>query len=234
MLQVKELHTHYGELHVIKNISLQVNKGEFTAIFGPNGHGKSTLLKTICGLIKPTSGQIIFNDILINKIETPKIVEMGLVYVAEVRHLFPEMTVLENLKMGAYNRRARKEEKQNLEFVFQMFPRLHERQRQLAATLSGGEAQMLALARGIMSSARLLAIDEPSLGLAPNLVTQIFEKIKEINKAGINILLVEQNIAQVAELADFVYILEEGRIVFSGGQKDVFNDSYAREILLGC
>lgn len=233
MLEVKDLNTFYGEFHVLKNVSLRVEDGQFVAIFGPNGHGKSTLLKTLCGLVKPSSGEIRLNNTDTAKLSTSKIVEMGLVYVPEMRNLFPEMTVLQNLKLGAYNRRARSEVKHNLEYVFELFPRLRERQKQLAATLSGGEAQMLALGRGLMSSARVLAIDEPSLGLAPNLVTQIFNKIKEINKTGISILLVEQTIAQVSKLVDYVYVIEDGQIAIEGQKEEILANEHVKNILMG-
>ena len=198
MLEVDKINTFYGEFQALKEVSIKVNDGELVVIFGPNGHGKSTLLKTICGLLTPTSGCIKFDGKQVNGVPTPKIVEMGIVYIAEERHLFPEMTVLENLKLGAYNRDVRPKENENFDYVFQLFPRLKEWRKRITSTLSGGEARMLAIGRGLMSAAKFLAIDEPSFGLAPNLSTDVFNRIKEIKESGISVLLVEQSIAQVS------------------------------------
>ncbi len=202
-------------------------------IFGPNGHGKSTLLKTICGLLKPASGYVKFDGKPITGLPTEKIVEMGMVYIAEDRHLFPEMTVLKNLQLGAYNPHARLKEAENLEYVFKLFPKLEIRSKQNASTLSGGEARMLAIGRGLMSQAKFLAIDEPSLGLAPIVRHDVFRTIKEINDGGISILLVEQSVARIAEMADRTYLLEDGRIVFEGNKDDALKDEHVKEVFLG-
>ena len=177
MLEVDTISTFYGEFQAIHDVSLQVPDGSLVSIFGPNGHGKSTLLKTICGLMKPASGTIRFDGREIQGLPTHKLVEMGVVLISEERHLFPEMTVMENLRLGAYAKTARKKEKENFEFVFDMFPKLKVLSKKAAQTLSGGEARMLAIGRGLMSNARFLAIDEPSFGLAPILRTQVFEQI---------------------------------------------------------
>jgi len=233
MLEVHKIDTFYGEFRVLKEVSLKVNDGELVVLFGPNGHGKSTLLKTICGLLKPSSGYVKFNGIEINKLPIQKIIEMGLVYIPEERHLFPQMTVMENLKLGAYNINAWRKKAENLDYVFQLFPRLKEREKQLASTLSGGERRMLAIGRGLMSSPKFLAIDEPSLGLAPNLTMDVFNKIDEINKRGVSVILVEQSVTQAAELADRVYVIEDGRIVFEGGKEEALSDEHVKKVFLG-
>lgn len=233
MLKVENLDTFYGELQVIRNISLTVETGELIVVLGPNGHGKSTLLKAICGLIKPTAGSVEFEGEDVHSFPIEKIVEMGLVYIPEDRRLFPQMTIMENLLLGAYNARARKKRQQNLEFVFQLFPRLKEMASRIASTLSGGEARMLAVGRGLMASAKFLALDEPSLGLAPNLRTEVFDKINQINKAGITVLLVEQCVTEVLDYADRVYVIEDGKIVYNGNKQDVLNDKDVKKALLG-
>jgi branched-chain amino acid transport system ATP-binding protein len=233
MLEVEQVNAYYGEVQALRDVTLRVDDGELVALFGPNGHGKSTLLKTICGLHPGRSGHVRFNGVEVSRLPSQKIVEMGLVYVAEERRLFPEMTVMENLKMGAYNVNARKKEAENLDYVLQLFPRLAERQKQLASTLSGGEARMLAIGRGVMSSARFLALDEPSLGLAPNTSADVFERIAEINRGGVSILLVEQSVVHASELADRVYLMEDGRIVFEGGKEEALKDEHVREVFLG-
>jgi len=199
---------------------MRVTKDEAVGLIGANGHGKSTLMKAICGLIPIRSGEVTFAGERINDLTAPEIVARGLVYVAEDRRLFPDMTVRENLDLGAYLPHARKCKAKNLNLVFDLFPRLKERRDQVARTLSGGEAQMLALARGLMSAARFMAIDEPSLGLAPNLVQSMLRTIGRINKEGITILLVEENVAQLETLIDRVYVLEEGRVGYEGPLQD--------------
>ncbi len=233
MLEVKKINTYYDDFKVLHDISLKVKKGHFVSIIGPNGHGKSTLLKTICGLIRPSSGHIIFNNKIVNGLPPNALVHKGITYVAEKRNLFSEMTVFENLKLGAYSVRSRKKEKENLEYVFELFPKLKTRKNQLASTLSGGEARMLAIGRGLMSSAKLLAIDEPSLGLAPNLRVEVFNKIGEINKMGITILLVEQTITEAAEYINKVYLLEDGRIMFEGKPKEALSNKHIKKAFLG-
>ena len=212
MLKVSHLNTYYGESHVLRDVSVFVDKGEVVVMLGPNGHGKSTLLKSICGLVEDVKGTITYQDKGINGLATENIVNLGLIYIAENRELFPNMTVMENLKLGAYSKNARPHEKANLEWVFDLFPRLVERQKQLASTMSGGEARMLAVARGLMSNADFLCIDEPSLGLQPSLRHEIFSIITQISDQGKTVLMVEQNIPQIAELADRIYVMEEGQI----------------------
>ena len=233
MLEIDKINTFYGEFQALHDVSLRVNDGELVVVFGPNGHGKSTLLKTVCGLLMTTSGSIKFNGEQIIGVPTEKIVEMGLVYIAEERHLFPEMTVLENLKLGAHNRNARPKENENLEYVFQLFPRLKEWRKRPASTLSGGEGRMLAIGRGLMANAKFLAIDEPSFGLAPNLRTDVFNTIKEIQESGISVLLVEQNVAEVSRITDKIYLMEDGRIVFEGNKEEALSNKHVQEVFLG-
>ena len=233
MLKVNNLETYYGDVQIIKGISLEVKEGELIAIFGPNGHGKSTLLKAICGLVKPAGGSIEFMGHDISKMSMPQIVNSGLVYVAEDRHLFPEMTVMENLRMGAYIKRARAHEAENLEYIFSIFPKLKILKNRTAGNLSGGEARMLTIGRGLMSDAKLLCIDEPSLGLAPNLRTEVLKKAAEIRKRGISVILVEQSTIEAAEEADYIYLIEDGRIVFDGTREQAQNNPQFMETFLG-
>jgi len=233
MLNVTNLNTYYGESHVLRDVSVSINQGEVVVLLGPNGHGKSTLLKSICGLVDQAKGQITYQNQDINGLRTEKIVNMGITYIAENRELFPYMTVLENLKLGAYSKNARAYEKENLERVFELFPRLVVRQKQLAITMSGGEARMLAVARGLMSNADFLCIDEPSLGLQPSLRLEVFSTIKEINQQGKTVFLVEQNIPQIADLADRIYVMEEGSISFEGSKDEALSNKHLKEIFLG-
>lgn len=233
MIRLNELNAYYGDFHVLNDVSISVADNDVVVVLGPNGHGKSTLLKSICGLVEKTEGQISFNGTEIIQASSEKRVNKGITYVAETRELFPQMSVMENLKLGAYAKRARPYEKQNLEKVFDLFPRLASRKKQLASTMSGGEAKMLAIARGLMSNAKFLAIDEPSLGLQPSLRTEVFKTIKTINEQGMTILLVEQNIPQIAQLAEKIYVLEEGRITFEGSTDEAIGDDHLKEIFLG-
>lgn len=233
MLKVEKLNAYYGQSHVLKDVSIAVEPGQVVVILGPNGHGKSTLLKSICGLVEKADGRVIYKGHGIMGQATEKIVNMGLIYIAENRELFPHMTVLENLKLGAYSKNARPQEKKNLKRVFDLFPRLVERQKQFASTMSGGEARMLAVARGLMSNADFLCIDEPSLGLQPSLRHEIFSTIKRINEQGKTVLLVEQNIPQITELADRIYVMEEGRISFEGSKDEALGNDDLKEIFLG-
>lgn len=233
MLEVDKVNTFYGQLQTLRDVSLKVNDGELVVLFGPNGHGKSTLLKTICGLLSPASGSVRWNGQELTKLPTQKIVEMGVVYIAEERHLFPDMTVLDNLILGAYNANARKKRAQNLEHVLELFPRLQGHKKHLASTLSGGEAQMVAIGRGLMSSAQFLAIDEPSFGLAPIVRTEVFKTISEIRKTGISILLVEQSTTEISGLADRVYLMEDGRIILEGPEEEVMGNEYVKKAFLG-
>lgn len=233
MLTITDLDAYYGQFHVLQRVSCRVRQGEVVIMLGPNGHGKSTLLKSICGLVDKVQGTITYKDEDITGWSTENLVNHGIIYIPETRELFGEMTVLENLKLGAYSKNARAMEKKNLSRVFELFPRLAARKKQLAATMSGGEARMLAIARGLMSNADFLCIDEPSLGLQPNLRVEVFHIIKEINRQGKTILLVEQNIPQITELADRIYVLEEGAITFEGSVEAATNNEHLREIFLG-
>ncbi|MBF0235138.1 MAG: ABC transporter ATP-binding protein [Desulfamplus sp.] len=233
MIEIKNLNAYYDDFHVLKDISMTIEQGQVVVMLGPNGHGKSTFLKSICGLVRKTSGLIKYNGQSITGMGAEKLVNMGITYIAENRELFPEMTVLENLKLGAYSKNARAHSRQNLERVFSLFPRLRERTSQLASTMSGGEARMLAIARGLMSNAKFLAIDEPSLGLQPNLRDEVARIIKEINRQGITVLVVEQNIPQITELAHKLYVLEEGRITFEGSKEQALGNDHLKEIFLG-
>jgi branched-chain amino acid transport system ATP-binding protein len=233
MLEVTNLNTYYGESHILRDISVSVKQGEVVVMLGPNGHGKSTLLKSICGLVDKVKGRITYQDQDINGMRAEKIVNLGIIYIAENRELFPYMTVLDNLKLGAYSKNARAKEKENLERVFELFPRLVDRKKQFASTMSGGEARMLAVARGLMSNADFLCIDEPSLGLQPSLRLEVFSTIKEINKQGKTVFLVEQNIPQITDLADRVYVMEEGRISFEGSKDEALSNEHLKEIFLG-
>ena len=233
MLKVSNLNTYYGESHVLIDVSIDVNQGEVVVMLGPNGHGKSTLLKSICGLVDKVTGSITYQDREINDLAAEKLVDLGVIYISENRELFPHMTVLENLKLGAYSKNARPHEKKNLKRVFDLFPRLVERQKQTASTMSGGEARMLAVARGLMSNADFLCIDEPSLGLQPSLRHEIFSTIRQINEQGKTVLLVEQNIPQIAKLADRIYVMEEGQISFEGNKEEALSNEHLKEIFLG-
>lgn len=233
MLKVENINFSYGEVQVLTDLSLRVEDGEFVALFGPNGHGKSTLLKVVCGLLTPQSGTIEYEGVLLNRIPIPKIVNMGLIYIAEDRHLFPDMTVLDNLRIGAYCENARGKEEENLEFVYQLFPKLEGLSNRIASNLSGGEARMLAIGRGLMSNPRFLAIDEPSFGLAPNLRVEVFKAIDEIRKKGTSILLVEQNTSIAIDYADRIYVIEDGKISFEGDRNTALHDEELMKVFLG-
>jgi len=216
-MEVQDVDTYYGDLKVLKQASLKIHEGEVVALFGPNGHGKSTLLKTICGIQPPSSGSIKFRGQEIAGLSTAETVEMGLAYIPEGRNLFTDMTVMENLNLGAYSPPARKHTEKNFDFVFSLFPRLAERKNQLASTLSGGEGRMLAVGRGLMSQASLLLIDEPSIGLSPLLKKDVFKAIDKIRKTTeTTILIVEQEVDHPLKLADSVYLLKGGRIILEG------------------
>lgn len=216
MLEINGINAYYGDLQALWGISLQVSEGELVALIGPNGAGKTTTLRIITGLMKPTSGSIRFQGQSLDKMAAHKVVEMGISQVLEGGSVFTSMTVLENLELGAFVAGARKVRGQSLKWVYQIFPRLEERQNQRAGTLSGGERQMLAIGRALMSKPKLLMLDEPSFGLAPILVQTMFEMIKEINRQGVTILLVEQNVRAALELAHRALVIENGRIVGQG------------------
>lgn len=233
ILEVKNLKAYYDEVQILWGVNFKVEKGSLTTILGPNGAGKTTTLKAIMGLLDKVEGEIIFEGENIKNLPPHKRVERGLVLVPEGRMIFPELTVLENLEIGAYTSKARKFAKKNLEHVFELFPRLKERIHQKAGTLSGGEQQMLAIGRGIMACPKLLILDEPSLGLAPKLVLSIFEIIKKLKEEGITLLLVEQNVHLALNIADYGYILENGKIVDEGDAKKLENDPKVLEAYLG-
>jgi branched-chain amino acid transport system ATP-binding protein len=233
MLKIDRLNFSYGDLKVLWDIEMEVNQGEIVTVVGANGAGKSTTLKNISRLVTPTSGAITFNDTRLNDLESHQVAERGIIQVPEGRKIFPEMTVLENLRMGSYLKSTRGDREANIDRVFTLFPRLKERARQLGGTMSGGEQQMLAIARGLMGNPKLLLLDEPSLGLAPLLVKFIFEIISEINKQGVTILLVEQNVYQSLRISHRAYVLETGRVVLSGTGEGLLNNEHVRKAFLG-
>jgi len=233
LLSIKNLNSGYGDVKIIKNLSLEVNKGEVVSIVGANGAGKTTLLKTISGLIPATSGEIWFEDQRIDNLPPHKITELGIIHVPEGRRVFPFFTVYENLLIGSTMPRAQKERKKNLEYVFNLLPRLAERKNQVGSTLSGGEQQMLAIGRALMGMPRILMLDEPSLGLSPLLVQTIFELISTIAKEGITVLLVEQNVRQALKLSDRAYVLENGSISLEGTAGEISNNPDVKKAYLG-
>jgi branched-chain amino acid transport system ATP-binding protein len=233
VLEIKNIDVFYGDVQVIWNASFDVQKGEIVALIGANGAGKSTILKTISGMLRPKKGDILFENIPIYKIDPYRLVEMGIVHVPEARRLFVEMTVEENLDMGSLKGEARIEREKTREMVFGLLPRLKERRKQLAGTLSGGEQQMLAVARGLMSRPRLQMFDEPSLGLAPLLVKEVFNTIKKINGEGTTVLIVEQNVKQTLLVANRGYVLETGRITNQGTGKSLLSDEHVKTAYLG-
>ncbi|MEJ6760855.1 MAG: ABC transporter ATP-binding protein [Candidatus Planktophila sp.] len=233
-LEIKDLRVHYGKIEAIKGVSVVVNQGEIVTLIGANGAGKTTILKTISGLRPVTSGSITFDGVDLNKIPAHKRVDLGISQVPEGRGIFPGMTVLENLEMGKFNRKSRKDEMvEDLELVYGLFPRLKERTAQAGGTLSGGEQQMLAMGRALMARPKVLLLDEPSMGLAPQMIANIFRIITEINKQGVTILLVEQNAQQALQRADRAYILETGNVTKEAAASDLLNDPAVREAYLG-
>ncbi len=233
MLKLEKVSTYYGDLPALRGISLQVEMGKIVSLIGSNGAGKSTTLNTISGVFRCSSGTIEFLGKRIQNIPPHKIVLLGIVQVPEGRRLFPYMSILENLELGAYNAGARKDLKETLAMVFELFPILEERKHQIAGTLSGGEQQMLAIGRGLMARPKLLMLDEPSLGLAPRVVDQVFDTVKAINARGISVLLVEQNVFQSLEVANQAYVLENGNITLEGEGNEVLNNPQIREAYLG-
>jgi len=233
MLKIENLNVFFGGIHALKGISFNVPKGKVITLIGANGAGKSTTLRTICALIKPKEGKVKFNNKIITNISTDKIVKSGIALIPEGRKIFPNLTVQENLQLGAYARDNSKEVEKDLEWVYELFPRIKERLWQKGGTLSGGEQQMLAVARGLMSRPKLLMLDEPSLGLAPLLVKEIFDIIKRIHKEGMTVLLVEQNAFAALKIADFAYVLETGRVVLQGTGEELLRDDRVRKAYLG-
>lgn len=233
MLEVKDLHVHYGVIEAIKGISFEVEQGEVIALIGANGAGKTTTLHTITGLIKPTSGNIIFEGKDITKTPGYKIVPMGMAHVPEGRRVFAQMSVYDNLMMGAYTRKDKNEIKENLHMVYERFPRLEERKNQMAGTLSGGEQQMLAMGRALMSQPNIILMDEPSMGLSPIFVNEIFDIIKRVSQSGTTVLLVEQNAKKALSIADRAYVLETGTISLEGNAEELMHNDAVRKAYLG-
>ena len=233
MLKVENLSVHYGMIQAVRDVSFEVNEGEVVSLIGANGAGKTTILRTLSGLVRPSAGKIEFLGQEIQKTPAQKIVASGLSQVPEGRHVFPGLTVLENLEMGAFLKKNREENQANLKKVFSRFPRLEERKNQDAATLSGGEQQMLAMGRALMSTPKLLLLDEPSMGLAPIFIQEIFDIIQDIQKQGTTVLLIEQNANKALAIADRGYVLETGKIVLSGTGKELAASEEVRKAYLG-
>lgn len=233
MLKIKDLHVSYGGIKALRGINIEVPDGKIVTLIGANGAGKSTLLRTISGLVKAESGSILLDGKDITGLAINKICAEGIALSPEGRHVFTDLSVLENLRIGAYLRKDKKEIEKDLEWVFKLFPRLKERSWQYAGTLSGGEQQMLAVGRALMSKPKILMLDEPSLGLAPLIVQQIFDIIREINNAGVTVLLIEQNANMALKTADLAYVIETGEIVLSGTGKQVLENPTVREAYLG-
>jgi len=233
MLKVEKIDVFYGDLQVLWGVSFEVREKEILVLVGANGAGKSTILKTISGLLKPRSGSLYFDHVRLDEVPADKIIQHGVVHVPEARRLFREMTVEENLIMGSLSPAAKAKRKETLEWIYGLFPRLRERRKQAAGTLSGGEQQMCAIGRGLMALPKLLMFDEPSLGLAPILVQDVFEIVKRINKEGVTVLLVEQNVRQTLALCDRAYVLENGRVVLQGTGKELMIDEHVKEAYLG-
>lgn len=233
MLEVKDIDVYYGAIHALKKMSLEVEQGTIVTLIGANGAGKTTTLKTISGILRPKNGTVLYKGVEISKVAPEKIVSMGISQVPEGRRVFQSMTVMENLEMGAYLRKDKNEIKVDMENVFVRFPRLKERRKQMAGTLSGGEQQMLAIGRALMAKPELLLMDEPSMGLAPLLVKEIFEIVKDINSRGTTILLVEQNANMALSIADKAYVIETGEIVLQGTAEQLMKSDEVKKAYLG-
>ena len=233
MLEVKDIEVYYGMIQALKGISFEVNEGEVIALIGANGAGKTTTLHTITGLLSPKKGSVVFEGQDITKVPAHKIVSLGMAHVPAGRRVFAELSVYQNLKMGAYTRKDKDEIAKTLEMVYKRFPRLEERKNQLAGTLSGGEQQMLAMGRALMSHPKIIVMDEPSMGLSPILVNEIFDIIKEVSASGTTVLLVEQNAKKALSIADRAYVLETGKIVLEGDAKELMNDDSIKKAYLG-
>ena len=233
MLEVRDLQVYYGMIHAIKGISFDVNQGEVIALIGANGAGKTTTLHTITGLLAPKSGSVLFEGKDITKVPAHKIVSKGMAHVPEGRRVFAELSVYENLKMGAYTRKDKKEIEESLANVYKRFPRLEERKNQMAGTLSGGEQQMLAMGRALMSKPKIILMDEPSMGLSPIFVNEIFDIIRAVSESGTTVLLVEQNAKKALSISDRAYVLETGTITMSGKAKDLLEDEAVKKAYLG-
>lgn len=233
MLEIKDLQVYYGMIQAIKGVSFEVNQGEVIALIGANGAGKTTILHTVTGLLSPKSGSVVFEGTDITKVPGHKIVSMGMAHVPEGRRVFANLTVLQNLKLGAYTRKDKQEIADTLQMVYQHFPRLEERKNQIAGTLSGGEQQMLAMGRALMSHPKIILMDEPSMGLSPIFVNEIFDIIKKVSQSGTTVLLVEQNAKKALSIADRAYVLETGKIVLEGRADALLNDDSVKKAYLG-
>ncbi len=233
MLKINDLHVHYGGIHALRGIDINVEKGKIISLIGANGAGKSTTLRTIMSLENPSNGSIIYNGENITNKKTKDIVANGIVLVPEGRRIFPNLTVKENLILGAYLQKDKKQIQEDIEKIYDLFPRLKEREWQKAGTMSGGEQQMLAVGRALMTKPEIMMMDEPSLGLAPLIVKDIFDIIKKINNEGVTILLIEQNAKAALEISDYAYVLETGKIVLEGKGKDLLNDENVKSAYLG-
>lgn len=233
LLDIKRIDIYYGDVQVVYGVALHIDEGEIISMIGANGAGKSTILKCISGLINTTSGEMYFNNEPIQNIPPEQVVDKGIIQIPEGRRLFTLMTVEENLEVGAFNREADKVKEETLKEVYNLLPRLEERKKQLAITLSGGEQQMLAVGRGLMSKPKLLMLDEPSLGLAPILIRDIFETIKKISEQGVTVLLVEQDVRHSLSMSDRGYVLEHGRIAMEGSGQDLLENPHIRDAYLG-
>jgi branched-chain amino acid transport system ATP-binding protein len=233
LLKLEKLSFSYGDLRVLWDVDLEVRQGEIVTVVGANGAGKSTTLRNVSRLVKPGQGSLTFQGQDLTRLESHQVVELGIIQVPEGRRIFPEMTVVENLRMGSYVKSTRPDRQKNMDWVFSLFPRLAERRGQLGGTMSGGEQQMLAIGRGLMANPKLLLLDEPSLGLSPLFVRNIFDIIKEINRQGVTILLVEQNVFQSLRIAHRAYVLETGRVVLTGPGEQLLKDDHVKKAYLG-
>ena len=233
MLEIRNLNVHYGGIHALRGINLEVDDGKIISLIGANGAGKSTTLKSVMGLVPKSAGSVVWNGRDITRLETKEIVKAGIALCPEGRKVFPDLTVAENLTIGAYLRTDKEEIKKDRDWVYELFPRMKEREWQLAGTLSGGEQQMLAVGRALMTKPKLLMLDEPSLGLAPLVIKDIFSIIRQIKEAGVNVLLIEQNAKAALEISDFAYVMETGTITMSGPGRELLSDDRVKKAYLG-
>lgn len=233
MLEIRNLNVHYGGIHALRGINLEVDDGKIISLIGANGAGKSTTLKSVMGLVPKSAGSVVWNGRDITRLETKEIVKAGIALCPEGRKVFPDLTVAENLTIGAYLRKDKEEIKKDRDWVYELFPRMKEREWQLAGTLSGWEQQMLAVGRALMTKPKLLMLDEPSLGLAPLVIKDIFSIIRQIKEAGVNVLLIEQNAKAALEISDFAYVMETGTITMSGPGRELLSDDRVKKAYLG-
>jgi len=233
MLRLEHVNAGYGDIQVLWDVSFRVKGNEFVVLVGANGAGKSTIMRVISSLISPTSGEVWFEDQRLDQVPPYKVIDLGIAHVPEARQLFPEMTVLENLELGSLAPKAKAHRKETLKWVMELFPRLNERQKQLAGTLSGGEQQMCAIARGLMSRPKMMIFDEPSLGLSPLLTQEIFRLVQKIHGEGVTLLMVEQNVKQTLAICDRAYVLENGRVVLEGKGKELLENEQVKQAFLG-